>query len=130
MANENEQSTTVKVNRGKLGSISLFEITEDELDTLERGSPSSTYLNFAIGLLSLGISTFGSIFLTDIQNLKVYVVFWVVALVATIGGIILLVVWHQASKDTQTAIKKIRNRLSPAETAIPSMQKVEEEKRG
>jgi len=70
MPNENEQSTGVKINRGKLGSISLYEVTEDELNILERGSPSSTYLNFSIGLLSIGISFFISIFSTKIDDLK------------------------------------------------------------
>ncbi|OGI88017.1 hypothetical protein A2906_02975 [Candidatus Nomurabacteria bacterium RIFCSPLOWO2_01_FULL_37_25] len=114
MPNENEQiSSGVKINRAKLGSISLYDVTEDELSLLERGSPASTYLNFAIGLLSIGISFFISIFSTKIEDIKVYVVFWVIALVTTIGGIILFVVWRQANKSAENVIQRIKNRMSP-----------------
>ena len=114
MPNENEQiSGGVKINRAKLGSISLYDVTEDELSLLERGSPASTYLNFAIGLLSIGISFFISIFSTKIEDIKVYVVFWVIALVTTLGGIILFVVWRQANKSAENVIQRIRNRMSP-----------------
>lgn len=122
MPNENEQSTGVKINRGKLGSISLYEVTEDELNILERGSPSSTYLNFSIGLLSIGISFFISIFSTKIDDLKVYVVFWVIALVTTIAGIVLFVVWRRANKATENVIQRIKNRLNSTQavtTAVP-----------
>jgi len=114
MPNENEQiSSGVKINRAKLGSISLYDVTEDELSLLERGSPASTYLNFAIGLLSIGISFFISIFSTKIEDIKVYVVFWIIALVTTIGGIILFVVWRQANKSAENVIQRIKNRMSP-----------------
>ena len=113
MPNENEQSTGVKINRGKLGSISLYEVTEDELSLLERGSPASTYLNFAIGLLSIGISFFISIFSTKVDDIKIYVVFWVIALVTTIAGVILFVVWRQANKSAENVIQRIKNRMSP-----------------
>jgi len=114
MPNENEQiSSGVKINRAKLGSISLYDVTEDELSLLERGSPASTYLNFAIGLLSIGISFFINIFSTKIEDIKVYVVFWVIALVTTIGGIILFVVWRQANKSAENVIQRIKNRMSP-----------------
>jgi len=114
MPNENEQiSSGVKINRAKLGSISLYDVTEDELSLLERGSPASTYLNFAIGLLSIGISFFINIFSTKIEDIKVYVVFWIIALVTTIGGIILFVVWRQANKSAENVIQRIKNRMSP-----------------
>lgn len=113
MPNENEQSTGVKINRGKLGSISLYEVTEDEFNTLERGSPSSTYLNFSIALLSIGTSFFISIFSTKIDEIKTYVVFWVVALITTIVGIVLFFVWRQSNKVTENVTQRIKNRLSP-----------------
>ncbi len=113
MPNQNEQTSSgVKINRGKLGSISLYEVTEDELNLLERGSPASTYLNFSIGLLSVGISFFLSIFSTKIDDIKIYVVFWVIALVTTIAGIVLFVVWRQANKSTENVIQRIKNRLA------------------
>lgn len=122
MPNENEQSTGVKINRGKLGSISLYEVTEDELNILERGSPSSTYLNFSIGLLSIGISFFISIFSTKIDDLKVYAVFWIIALVTTIAGIVLFVVWRQANKATENVIQRIKNRLNSMQSVTTTVQ--------
>ena len=37
-----------KIKRGRYDSLELFEVSESELTIIERGSPSSTYLNFAI----------------------------------------------------------------------------------
>ena len=42
----------VQIKRGRVDSLSLYEITDNELDILTAGSPSSLYLNFAIFLLS------------------------------------------------------------------------------
>src|SRR3989344_4456307 len=127
MPNENEQiSSGVKINRAKLGSISLYDVTEDELSLLERGSPASTYLNFAIGLLSIGISFFISIFSTKIEDIKVYVVFWVIALVTTIGGIILFVVWRQANKSAENVIQRIKNRMSPVASSSSAAPPIEQ----
>ena len=114
MPNENDQILSgVKINRGKLGSISLYEVTENELNLLERGSPASTYLNFSIGLSSVGISFLISIFSTKIENIKIYVVFWVVTLITIIAGVVLFVVWRQANKATENVIQRIKNRMTP-----------------
>ena len=54
--------------RGKVDSLSLYEITDFELDVLEKGSPNSIYLNFSIFLLSVGFSFLAALFSTDIQS--------------------------------------------------------------
>lgn len=38
--------------------------------------------------------------------------FWVIALVTTIAGIVLFVVWRQANKATENVIQRIKNRLN------------------
>jgi len=119
MPGEVEQSSDgVRVNRAKLGSISVYEITEDELDLLERGSPNSTYFNFAIALLSISISFLISVFSTTIESIKVYAVFWIVALVTLILGSVLLLVWWRASKGIKSIFKRIRERMAPTNSII------------
>lgn len=38
----------VKVRRGKVESVDLYEIKDSELDILEQGTPATLQLNFAI----------------------------------------------------------------------------------
>ena len=42
---------TVRVNIGRVESIDLYELTENELETLEKGPPNQDF-NYAISLIS------------------------------------------------------------------------------
>ena len=50
---ENISDEKVKVKRHKFDSLTIYDVSESELETIEKGSPSSIYLNFAIFLLSI-----------------------------------------------------------------------------
>ena len=55
MTGETEHET-IPVRRGRVDSIDLYEVTEDELQELERGGEASNYLNFALALSSIAVS--------------------------------------------------------------------------
>ena len=40
------------VRRGRVDSVDLYEVKENELELLEKGSPASLQLNFSIFLLT------------------------------------------------------------------------------
>ncbi|MCI6593402.1 MAG: hypothetical protein MSH65_12260 [Spirochaetia bacterium] len=42
----NSFGDTINVNRGKIESITIYEVYESELEVFESGAPSSIFLNF------------------------------------------------------------------------------------
>ncbi|MEO6754186.1 MAG: hypothetical protein ABIP85_20615 [Chthoniobacteraceae bacterium] len=96
-----------------LGTLTVYHITEHELDQLEKGTPESTYFGFGIFLLSTGISFLTSLLTTDIKAIRVFSVFAVVASVGIIGGILLLTVWARFQRSAKRITKIIRDRKPP-----------------
>ena len=102
----------VKIVRGRVDSLSLYEITDNELDVLERGSPNSIYLNFGIFLLSIGISFLTALLSTDIQSPNTFTVFVLLSLIGILGGIFLILLWHRTKREVTNVVKKIKERIA------------------
>jgi hypothetical protein len=112
MSTATESDTVkLKVIRGSVDSVSLFEVTDYELSVLESGGPSSTYLNFAIFFFSISVS-FGTTLLT-VSGLSVYL--YSSFLIATLGGAsisaVLVVLWLRTKSSVKNVCKKIRGRV-------------------
>ncbi|WP_321343438.1 hypothetical protein [uncultured Draconibacterium sp.] len=102
----------LKIKRHKFDSLTLFEISEAELEIIEKGSPSSIYLNFSIFLISVAVSFLISILTndyTDKQN--AYIVFLVITIIGFIIGIFLIILWLRTKNDFDETIKKIKQRI-------------------
>jgi hypothetical protein len=102
----------IKIIRGRVDSMSLYEITENELNILENGPPSSIYLNFAIFLLSIAISFLVSLLTTTITSERTFLVFVVITVASFISGFILLGVWFRNHRLISDIIARIKNRIS------------------
>jgi hypothetical protein len=93
------------------GQLTIYLVSDEELRLIESGGPSATYLNLAIGLLSVGVGIVASLLLagtpTSIYRFTVVVV---IAVGALIAGFILLVLWKRSAKDAATTIRRIRAR--------------------
>lgn len=115
---ETDHSSTgdIKILRAKIDSLSVYEVTDSELKTLERGSPSSIYLNFAILLISIGFSFFISLVSLDIESVKLFSTFLVFTLVGGIGGVVLSFLWYRERGEVSDVIKSIQDRIPQSET--------------
>ena len=100
-----------KINRARVGSFNLYEITETELETLEKGSPNSLYLNFALALLSAAISFLTALLTTKIDSNRTYTAFVVFTSIGFILGLILLILWLKTKNEVSEVIKKIKLRM-------------------
>ena len=101
-----------KIRKGKVDSLTIYEISEGELETIERGSPNSTLLNFAIFLLSIATSflvTLLTVDLKDKQNL--FIVFTIITVVGFIIGLVLFVLWWRTKNDVDEVLKRIKERV-------------------
>jgi len=112
---DSTSSSEIRVVRGKFDSLSLYEVTDNELEILEKGSPSSIYLNFAILLLSAGISFLINLLSVNIQSIKTFTVFVVFTVIGILGGIILLVIWYRQRQSMSDIIRKIKQRIPSSE---------------
>ena len=102
------------IRRGRLDKLSIFEVSESELETLERGSPDSVFLNLAISALSVAITSTASLANTTTTSDRTFCVFVIVTVVCYIAGITFALLWYCSHKSIKSVIKQIRDRL-PAE---------------
>lgn len=107
-----------RIVRGRVDSLSLYEITDNELYILEKGSPNSVYLNFSIALLSAGVAFITALLSIDIQSgsLIVFIVFVVLSCVSLVGGVFLLLLWYKLKNGTKDVVKKIKDRVASRES--------------
>ena len=100
------------IKRGRVDSLSIFEIREDELNTIEKGSTTSLYLNFSIFLLSIAASFLIALLTSDFKDkLLTFTIFCVVTAVGFVIGLILLIMWLREKDDFKEVIKTIRQRI-------------------
>lgn len=99
------------IQRGSVASLSLYEVTDYELELLEQGSPASLFLNFAIFLLSVGISLAVTITTSVINNDRLFTLYSVCAVVGLVGGTLLLGLWYRTRRSMKALCAKIRGRI-------------------
>lgn len=108
----NKEGEIVKVKRARYDSLELFDVSENELTIIERGSPSSTYLNFAIFLLSIAISFLTTLLTVDLkENQTLFTVFTVICVLGFMVGLFLIIVWYRSKNEFDEVLKKIRDRM-------------------
>ncbi len=112
---EKNDGFTVAIRRAKLDTLTIYEISEDELLTIERGSPDSVYLTIAIALLSFSSAIFCSLLVTEIKSTLVTIVYVLIVIVGFIVGSILLILWKRTKSSVSACITIIRKRLPPPE---------------
>lgn len=108
-------SSHIRIVRGRVDSLALYEVTDSELRTLERGSPGTIYMSFSIFLLTVSLSFLVSILSTTIEPLRTYIAFLAVVLLSGISGLILLVLWWRNRESIKEVIYEIKLRIPNSE---------------
>ena len=101
-------------------SFSLYEITDYELELIERGSPAELFLNFAIFLISTAVSLTVTLTTTNITSNRIFAVYTIVAVVGFVLGLILLALWFRTRKSLKKLCSTIKNRIKASESSVPS----------
>ncbi|UYH54771.1 hypothetical protein N6L26_12105 [Qipengyuania sp. SS22] len=113
------------IRRGSVASLSLYEVTDYELDLLEQGSPSGLFLNFGIFLLSVGLSFALAVTTANIENDRLFTVYSIISIVGIVLGILLTLLWFRSRKSTKHVCKKIRSRIiqeiDASSSSVPSI---------
>lgn len=103
----------LRVRRGRVESVDLYEIKDSELDLLEKGSPADLQFNFAIFLVSTAFTSFASLLTSNFPNETIKTVFIVITVVGFIIGAYLLVAWYRSHTSLKSICKQIRGRIPP-----------------
>jgi len=104
---------SLRVRRGRVDSVDLYEIKENELEILEHGEPSNIYLNFSIFLLSIASSCILALCTATFKSDLTKYSFLFVSILGIIIGLLLLLLWLKGRKSIKSIIKKIRERIPP-----------------
>jgi hypothetical protein len=124
---ENTGDKPIRVRRGRVDSLILYEVTSYEIDILEQGHPGSLHLNFAIFLLGIAISFVITLSTTHITSQITLLIFVVVTLCCFVIGLFLLALWFRLRKSTPNVIRNIKSRMIEGVTeADPHHQQSEE----
>jgi hypothetical protein len=109
------------IHRVRLDRVTILEITEAELEALERGSPESIYLNLCVGTGSIGISFLISLLTTTIPNTQVFCVFVIATVVSLLASLTFGLLWRQSQQSSRTVAKRIRGRMPPEGDQVDSV---------
>jgi hypothetical protein len=108
------------IRRARLDNLTIYEVSEGELEIIERGSPDSIYLTISVALLTLATSLLGSLLLTDIKSTATLLTFIVIVVVGYIVGGILLILWRRSGSSVAICVAAIRRRLPPEGDLVKS----------
>jgi hypothetical protein len=122
-----EQDFGPEIRRARFDKLTIYEVAESELVILEKGSPDSIYLNFAIFLLSMALSFTIALFTTTTLSTAILIFLIVCVVVGCIGGFFLLILWYRNRSSVSDCIETIRRRLPPEGMPEP-LTKIEENK--
>ena len=117
--NTGTESTPLRVRRGRVASVDLYEVKDSELDLLEKGSPASIQLNFAIFLFSLAFSSIVSLCSATFESDVTKTIFIFIAVIGILMGAYLLIIWWKTRKSIRAVVDGIRERIESLEPPVP-----------
>lgn len=101
------------IKRARIEQLNIYEVSEDELVQLERGSPESLFLNFAIFFISSALSLLVAILTTTFSSLYVFTTFVVLSTIGFAAGVVLLGLWLWHRRSRAAIFFDIRRRMPP-----------------
>ncbi len=101
------------IHRVPLGQLTIWDVTESELQSLERGLPDSPYLSLGIATFSVAVSFSISLATTTIDSIKTYCLFVIVAVVGYLAAATYGLLWWQWRRSHKTVAQEIRSRRPP-----------------
>lgn len=111
---EQNELDTINVRRARVDSISVYEVTEQELSILESGGDGGIYLNLALALFSLAVGLLTAIFTTSMTDRQFYV-FLILSSIGIIGSLVFGTLWFNSRKPIKAVVVNIKARMRTGE---------------
>ncbi|GEM_PF-2923847 len=103
-------------------TLVVYSVSQDELDALERGSPSSLYLTFSLTLASIFVSFLVVLLTTPIASDRTFYIFVIICSVTFISSLVLFLLWSRSYGDNKLIIDRIKQRL-PEGKAVQQIER-------
>lgn len=116
---DNAGDKPLRIRRGRVGCVDLYEIKDSELEILEKGSPATIHLNFSIFLLSIAFSSLMTMLTATFASSRIELIFTVTMIVGFIIGFYLLILWWRTRKYVSRVTATIRDRIPPDDARVP-----------
>ena len=114
-----DDSKPLRIRRGRVESVDLYEIKDNELDALEKGTPAELQLNFAVFLLSIAFAAISSLLTTSFPSKTIETIFIVISVSGILIGAYLLIAWSRTRSTVKVLCQRIRERIPPEGKALP-----------
>ncbi|MES9902846.1 MAG: hypothetical protein ABW168_09195 [Sedimenticola sp.] len=112
------------VRRGRVDSVDLYEVKENELELLEKGSPATLQLNFAIFLFSIALTCVVALATTTFKWPIVQSIFTFASVIGVLMGSYLIISWWRTRTSIAEVISRIKKRINeePLSALEPSSE--------
>lgn len=113
MAKNTTSEKPLMVRRGRVDSVDLYEVKENELELLENGESIGLQLNFSIFLLSIAFSSIITLSTATFTKPVLQTTFIIVSVIGILLGLYLLLIWWKGRKSIKKIIQTIKDRIKP-----------------
>jgi hypothetical protein len=107
-----ESEGSVSIRRGRMDSLVLYEVAEDELDTLVGGGPAPIYFNFFTGCLSILVTLFVTMLTVHIKSPVKHATFISLIVLFVVLTILFFALWLKNRDSTKKVEGRVRARLN------------------
>ena len=121
IADPMQQFSPIRI--GPLGPLNAYTVHEHELDMIAAGSPAALAFNFAVALISLGVSFFLTLTTTKIVSDRLFYGYLIVCINCLLAGIITSAYWFRTRASVNATVAKIKSRLiiaTPIQDQFPT----------
>jgi hypothetical protein len=113
MAKNTNSEKSFRVRRGRVDSVNLYEVKENELEILENGEQTGIQLNFSIFLLSIAFSGILTLCSATFKSPLLQNTFLFATIIGIVMGLYLLLIWWRGRNSIKTVIQTIKDRIQP-----------------
>ena len=108
-----DNSFSPEIRRARMQTLTIYEVSESELELLEHGAPDSIFLSISLLLFSCAMTSLVTLITCDFSSSVAANGFLVATIVGFVVGLVLFVLWCRTRKASSKIIEGIRNRLPP-----------------
>lgn len=113
-ANISTSNEECQIIRGKIPSITIYEISENELKEITDGSSASIWFNLLMLFIGIFVPTIPNFWLIDYKlSQQAWIINALVCIIMFVAGVVMLILWRKDRGNLSALIKSIKDRANP-----------------